>query len=62
MFLHFRDETGLEEKVPIMAARAIDSTDGQVLYLWIRRKGGEVEYDFDIDGSDDEEDNPFYDN
>jgi len=38
MHLHYRNELGLEEKVPIMAARAMESNDGQVLYLWIRRK------------------------
>ena len=62
MFLHYRNDTGLEEKVPIVAARALESNDGQVLYLWIRRDGGEVEYDFDIDSGDEEDDNPFYDN
>ena len=36
--------------------------DGQVLYLWIRRKGGEIEYDFDLDSGDDEEDDPGHDN
>ena len=62
IFLHYRNDYGLEEKVPIMAARALDSHDGQVLYLWIRRKGGEIEYDFDLDTGDDEEDDPGHDN
>lgn len=62
MYLHYRNDIGLEEKSPIMAARAVDSADGQVLYLWVRRKGGEVEYDFDIDSNDEDDDSPFYDN
>lgn len=62
MYLHYRNDFGLEEKAPIMAAMAIDSSDGQVLYLWVRRKGGEVEYDFDTDSSDEDDDNPYYDN
>jgi len=62
IFLHYRNDYGLEEKVPIMAARALDSNDGQVLYLWIRRKGSEIEYDFDFGTDDDEEDGPNYDN
>jgi hypothetical protein len=37
IYLHYRNELGLEEKVPILAARASESQDGQVLFLWIRR-------------------------
>jgi hypothetical protein len=62
IFLHYRNDFGLEEKVPIMAARTLESNDGQVLYLWIRRKAGEIEYDFDLDSDDDEEDGPYHDN
>jgi len=62
IFLHYRNDFGLEEKVPIMAARTLESNDGQVLYLWIRRKAGEIEYDLDLDSDDDEEDGPYYDN
>ena len=38
MYLHYRNHLGLEEKVPILAARAVDDPDGQVLYLWVRRQ------------------------
>lgn len=37
IYLHYRNPMGLEEKVPILAARASETADGQVLYLWIRR-------------------------
>ena len=36
IYLHYRNEMGLEDKVPILAARASEVTDGQVLFLWIR--------------------------
>ena len=62
IFLHYRNDFGLEEKVPIMAARTLDSGEGQVLYLWIRRKAGEIEYDFDFDVDDDEDEPPTMDN
>lgn len=47
IYLHYRNEMGLEEKVPILAARSSESNDGQVLYLWIRRSGVEVEPDYE---------------
>jgi hypothetical protein len=37
MYLHYSNHLGLEEKVPILAARTTESPDGQVLYLWVRR-------------------------
>lgn len=37
IYLHYRNPMGLEEKVPILAARASETEEGQVLYLWIRR-------------------------
>lgn len=36
IYLHYRNELGLENKVPILAARASEVVDGQVLFLWIR--------------------------
>lgn len=47
IFLHYRNEMGLEEKVPILAARSSETNDGQVLYLWIRRTDDEFESEFD---------------
>ncbi len=38
MYLHYRNVLGMEDKVPIMAARSVDSDDGQVLFLWVRQK------------------------
>lgn len=58
--LHYRNEMGVEEQVPIMAARSIETDEGQVLLLWTRHSPEEFEdFDdldgFDDDGEDDEE-------
>ncbi len=53
MFLHYRNDMGLEEKVPIMAARTLDTNDGQVLMLWIRKPLEESEVEIDFDDDDD---------
>lgn len=58
IYLHFRNEIGLEDRVPIMAARTVESSDGQVLLLWVRRKieedeeddGLDLDYDDGLDG------------
>lgn len=52
MFLHFRNEIGLEEKVPIMAARAVETSDGNVLLLWLRLEPQESEAETGIDDDD----------
>jgi hypothetical protein len=54
MYLHYRDEMGLEEKAPILAARSAESADGQVLILWVRQLP-EVE-DLNEEADDDSED------
>jgi hypothetical protein len=33
--LHYRNDLGLEENAPIVAARSMGTTDGHVLLLWI---------------------------
>jgi hypothetical protein len=43
IFLHYRNELGLEEKAPIMAARSVDTQDGAVLLLWVRLEFEETE-------------------
>lgn len=52
IFLHYRNTLGLEEKVPILAARSTELEDGQVLLLWIRKANGEIEED-ELDEPDD---------
>ena len=54
MYLYYRNDLGLEEQAPIMAARSVETNDGQVLLLWIRRKPEESET-----ASDSDDDNGF---
>jgi hypothetical protein len=55
IYLHFRNDDGLEEKVPIFAARSIDGEEGQVLQLWIRKEPDHSDFDMEIDVDDDED-------
>ena len=55
MFLHYRNPLGLEERAPILAARSVESDDGHVLLLWIRRDPEESEAQFDPDEDDDDD-------
>ena len=53
MYLEYRDPIGLKKEVPIVAARAIDSEDGDLLVLWVRCDPEEdEEADIDIDFGD----------
>jgi len=58
MYLHYRDEMGLEEKAPILAARSAETTDGQVLILWVRQlpEAEDLNEEADEDGEDNDED------
>jgi hypothetical protein len=53
MFLHYRDTLGLEARAPIVAVRSVDSQDGQMVLLWIRRKPEETELETDQDDDED---------
>lgn len=55
IYLHYRDDLGLEEKAPIMAARSIETSDGQVLLLWIRKKPEDIDVEIDFDYDDDDD-------
>ena len=37
IYLHFKDQMGIEEKAPIIAVRCVGTDEGQVLLLWIRQ-------------------------
>ncbi len=54
MFLHYRTEIGLEARAPIFAARSVETADGHVLLLWIRRLPEESETQTDPDDDDDQ--------
>jgi len=60
--LEYRTMEGLEQKDPIVAARYMDTDDGQMLLLWVRLTDEEVELEFgyeddfgDNDSDDDTE-------
>jgi hypothetical protein len=59
IYLHYRTPIGLEEKAPIMAARSLETGDGQVLVLWVRREHDETEIEIDLDDDDGDQDAPF---
>jgi hypothetical protein len=52
--LHYRDEIGLEQQAPILAARNLKTEEGDVLFLWIYLDSEKVEVEFDP-GDDDAE-------
>jgi hypothetical protein len=50
--LHYRDEVGLEASAPILAARMVNTDEGQVLLLWLHVERDDME--LEIDTSDDD--------
>ena len=61
MYLNYRNPLGLEERAPIFAARNVETPDGNMLLLWVRRDPDEVEEDAsaDMDDEDNDSDIPF---
>jgi len=37
IYLHYKDQMGIEEKAPIIAVRSVSTDEGQALLLWIRQ-------------------------
>jgi len=56
--LHYRDETGLEETAPILAARNVETPEGHVLLLWVFLDRDDVEYEMDAGDDDQSDDYP----
>ena len=55
MYLEYRDTIGIKKEVPIVAARAIDSENGDMLVLWVRQdpeEDEEANLDLDFDDMD----------
>ncbi len=53
MYLEYRDPIGLKKEVPIVAARSIDSDDGDLLILWVRQDPDDIDdEDLGIDFDD----------
>jgi hypothetical protein len=47
--LHYRNDVGLEQTAPILAARNVETPDGHMLLLWVYLDGDRVEYELDSD-------------
>lgn len=58
MFLEYRDRIGMTKQTPIMAAQALNTEEGDMLILWVR-KDSENDDDFEEDDSSDEVDDQF---
>ena len=60
MFLEYRASDGLEHQTPIVAARALEMDEGQLLLLWLRLTDDEVELELGYeDDSNQEDEDPF---
>jgi hypothetical protein len=54
--LEFRGLDGLESQAPILAARALETDEGQMLHLWVRLEVEETELEPDFGGDLDDTD------
>ncbi len=52
--LEYRGEDGLISAKPIVAARTLDTQEGQVILLWVRLPESEIEVELDFDDDDDD--------
>jgi len=59
--LEFRANDGLTQEVPIVAARATETDDGDMLLLWVRLPERDLVVDFVVNNEDDDEDYLEYD-
>jgi hypothetical protein len=52
--LEYRSLDGLESYAPILAARAMDLDEGQMLLLWVRQDIDDTDIEADLDDQDDD--------
>ena len=57
MHLHYRDDVGMEQAAPIIAARNMKTEEGDVLFLWVYLDREHVEYEVDRGDDDNTDDN-----
>ncbi|GAB4484383.1 MAG: hypothetical protein OHK0031_08410 [Anaerolineales bacterium] len=53
--LLYRDEIGMEASAPILAARSVETDDGQVLLLWLHMQRDDMQLEIDANDDDDED-------
>ena len=58
IYLHYRNDMGLEETAPIMAARTLETEEGHMLLLWCRKDHGETLTEADFGDDDEDFDDP----
>lgn len=54
--LLYRNDLGMEQSAPILAARNVETSDGHVLLLWVYLDHDKVEYEFDKGDDESDED------
>ena len=57
--LHYRAETGLEASAPILAARSLETDDGQMLLLWLHIERDDMGLEIDVDDDNNNADDDF---
>jgi hypothetical protein len=57
MQLHYRNDMGMEQTAPILAARNVETPEGYVLLLWVYLDHEKVEYELDAGDEDSDENN-----
>jgi hypothetical protein len=56
--LEFKTSDGLEVRAPIVAARHVETEEGDMLFLWVRLISEDTELELDYDDDFDEDDDP----
>jgi hypothetical protein len=54
--LEYKNFDGLKQEAPIVAARHVDSPEGQLLILWVRMVQDETELELEYGDDDDDDD------
>lgn len=54
--LEYRNMEGFQEKAPIVAARSVETEDGDMLLLWLRLPSDEIEISFSYTEEEEEDD------
>lgn len=53
IYLEFRTPDGLIDEVPILAARALETNEGEILLLWVRFSDESIDWEMDYSDDDD---------
>jgi hypothetical protein len=49
MYLHYRNTIGLEQEIPILAARLVETDEGEKIALWVRVKPEQIKQEVHFD-------------